>query len=702
MLQRTLLLLSAAPLVIGSAARAEVDDDGLHRLIGPDILVTAPFERDRFAIPTATGVLEGEALTRETRATIGETLARQPGVSATWFGPNASRPILRGLDAERVRVLTDGIGSFDVANTSPDHAVAINPLIVDRVEVIRGPASLLYGSGAIGGVVNVTDRRIPRTIPDELIHIDATGTLGSAARERGIAGHLDVPLGKSGLVAHADGSYLRTDNLRTGGYIFSRALREAAQAAGGEAAEDAMKRGRIDNTDSRSWQAAGGLAWIGAGGSFGFAVSRIESNYGIPNGLELDEHDDDDHDDHHGDDDHGHGHGHGHKDIRLDMQQTRVDARAEVPMAGAFERLRFRFGWADYRHDEIEDDGEIGTSFFSEALEGRIELVQAERGGWRGATGAQFLHRRFEAVGEEAYIPLNLTDQLGLFTLQSFDLGGVVAELGARWEHSDVRSPVIDARRRFDAFSGSAGVSVPLADGLRLAGNLSWTERAPAAEELFADGAHAATRSFEIGDPDLGKERSFGAEGALRGRGSGWRFELSGFFNRFSNFIYLKPTGEEMDELPVFEYRQSGARFWGFEAEGAVTLAQLGETRIEATGLVDFVRADLLGGRGPVPRIPPLRLIGGLEASGGPVGGRVEIEHATRQDRVAEFETDTAAHTLVNAAISWRPFGRDNPTAVIASVNNVFDVEARRHASFLKDVSPLPGRDFRLAARFSF
>lgn len=695
--KRLCLLLSAAPLLmVGMPTRAEVGQDELHRPIGPDILVTAPFARARFAIPTATTVLAGEALARDTRGTLGETLARQPGVSATWFGPNASRPVLRGLDAERVRVLTDGIGSFDVANTSPDHAVAINPLIVDRVEVIRGPASLLYGSAAIGGVVNVTDRRIPRSIPDELIHIDSTGTLGSAARERGLAGHADVPLGRTGLVAHADGSYLKTDNLRTGGYIFSRALRNAAQAEGGEAAEEAGRRGRIDNTDSRSWQAAAGLAWIGAGGSLGFAVSRIESNYGIPNGLEIDGHD------HHHEDDHDHDHGHGHEDIRLDLRQTRLDARAEVPMGGAFERLRLRFGWADYRHDEIEDTGEIGTSFFSKALEGRIELVQAARSGWRGATGAQLLHRRFEAVGEEAYIPLNLTDQVGLFTLQRFDLGAAVAEIGARWEHTDVRSPVVGVGRRFDAVSGSAGVSVPLGEGLRLAGNLAWSERAPAAEELFADGAHAATRSFEIGDPDLRKERSFGAEAALRGRGAGWRFELSGFFNRFSNFIFLQPTGEEADDLPVFEYRQAGARFWGLEAEGAVTLAQLGETRIEATGLVDLVRADLLGGRGPVPRIPPLRLIGGLEATGELFGGRVEVEHVTRADRLAAFETETPAYSLVNASLSWRPFGRDNPTALIASVNNIFDAEARRHASFLKDVAPLPGRDVRLAARFSF
>lgn len=705
---RALALMSVAGLP-ATALAAEVPAEDAHGRLGTDIIVTAPFERERFALPTAVGVLEGEALVRETRGTIGETLARQPGVSATWFGPNASRPILRGLDGERVRVLTDGIGSFDVANTSPDHAVAINPLNAARVEIIRGPASLLYGSSAIGGVVNVTDRRLPREIPDEPVHVDATGILGSAAEERGLAGHIDLPIGDTGLLVHADGSFNQSGNYRTGGYVFSRALRDAAAEEGGEAAEEAEARGRLENTDARTWEVAGGLSWIGAGGSFGFSVARLESNYGIPGTLELGHDDDHDHDhDHDGDHDHDdEEEGHSHEDIRLDMVQTRIDARAEVPMSGAFEKLSFRFGWADYRHDEIEnasmpDGGEIGTSFFSDALEGRVELVQAERDGWRGASGAQFFSRRFEAVGEEAYIPLNNTDQIGLFTLQSFDLGTVRAEVSGRWENTSVRSAPLQVRRQFDAFSASGGLSVGIGEAFRLSGSIAYLERAPAGEELFANGAHAATRTFEIGDPDLEKERSIGIESVLRGRGDGWRVEVSGFFSRFSNFIYLAPTGAEEDGLPVFEYLQAGARYWGLEAEGAVTVADFGPSRIELTGLVDFVRADLLGGRGPVPRIPPLRLIGGVEANGGAFGGRLEVEHVTRQDRIAEFETETPAHTLVNASVAWRPFGAGNPTSIIASVNNLFDTEARRHASFLKDFAPLLGRDFRLAARISF
>jgi iron complex outermembrane receptor protein len=219
---------------------------------------------------------------------------------------------------------------------------------------------------------------------------------------------------------------------------------------------------------------------------------------------------------------------------------------------------------------------------------------------------------------------------------------------------------------------------------------------------LFANGAHAATRTFEIGNPLFEKERSTGGEIVLRGRGEGWRLEVSGFYNRFSNFIFLSPTGGEDAGLPIFEYQQDGARFWGLEAEAAVTVARLGETSIQLTGLADFVHADLLGGRGRVPRIPPLRFIGGIEADNGDISGRLEFEHVTRQSRIAAFENETPAFTMVNASVSWRPFGADNATTVIASANNIFDAEGRRHTSFLKDEAPLLGRDFRLSVRFAY
>lgn len=677
------LLAGATPLLADAAPQ-----DHVHPQEDAEIVVTAAFARDRFALPAAATIVEGENLLRSMRPTIGETLATQPGVSASFFGPNASRPILRGMDAERVRVLTDGIGSFDLSNASADHAVAANPLTTDRIEVLRGPAALLYGSSAIGGVVNLSDRRIPRRVPPEAVHLDLVGTLGSAADERTLAGAADMPLGPDGLVAHIDGSATNTGDYRAGGYIFAADLRRQAAALGGEVAEAVLARGRVENSDARTRDVAGGIAYVAGGNSMGIAVSHLNSNYGIPNMLDL----------HAG----GAG-GHSHDDdVRIDMHQTRVDARTELALTGFFQTLKGRFGWADYRHDEIEGDGAIGTRFFSQGLEGRLELVQARHGGWQGASGVQYMHRRVDVAGEEAILPLNLTDQFGLFSVQSLDLGAIALEGGARFETTAVTAPSHSFARRFHALSLSGGASLKLADGWRLSGSVTRSERAPAAEELLVDGAHPATRSFEIGNPDLGNERSLGFETVLRGRKDGWNVEISAFFNHFPAYIYLAPTGDERNDLPLFVYRQARARYWGLEASGDVRLARAGRTDIMLSGLADFVRADLLDGGGPVPRIPPVRLQAAIEATGGVIGGRLEVEHVVRASRLAIFETPTPAYTMVNLSASWRPFGADQPTVIMASVNNLFDVEARRHSSFLKDFAPLPGRDVRLSAHFSF
>lgn len=690
-------LVIAVPAFADDSAADGNDQSRSHSQPSTEIIVTAPYARDRDMVATAVSVLQGDALQLQQRSTIGETLARQPGVSSSFFGPNASRPILRGLDNERVRVLTDGIGSFDVSNTSVDHAVAINPLLADRIEILRGPAALLYGSGAIGGVVNMRDLRIPREIPEGGPHVDVVAGYSSAAHERNIGASVNAPLG-GGFVAHIDGSFFESDDYRSGGFVFSRDLRDAAAAEGADVAEDSLASGRVDNTAARTWDVAGGLAWIGQNSAnFGLAVSHLANRYGIPNGLEIGE-------------EHDHGdasgaleeEGHGHADISLDMRQTRVDLRGAAPLGGAFQELKLRAGWADYRHDEIENTGEIGTSFFNRSWEARAELVQTGQDGWLGATGLQAFSRNFRAVGEEAYIPANQTRQLGLFTLQEFDLGKLRLEASGRYEHSTVKSAEIGRERRFDAVSLSVGGSVKLGEGWRLALSLARAERAPSAEELFANGAHAATRAFEIGNPEFRIERQLGAEAALRVRGENWRLEISAFLNRFDNFISLNATGEEADGLPVFRYAQTDARFYGFEVEGALKLAQLGPTRIEATGLVDYTSADIPGGGGAVPRIPPLRLIGGVEATGDAIGGRLEVEHATAQRRIAAFETATPAWTMVNASASWKPFGSASHTTLMLQANNIFVVEARRHTSFLKNVAPLLGRDIRVSARISF
>jgi iron complex outermembrane receptor protein len=688
--------LSASLPAMAQAPALDSSPQGYHDQRA-DIVVTAIIPRRQGDILSGTSVVSGEELTRSLRPTIGDTLARQPGVSATSFGPNASRPVLRGFQGERVRILTDGIGSFDVSNTSVDHAVAINPLTADRIEVLRGPAALLYGSSAIGGVVNVIDSRIPRRVPDEPIHIDGIATYGSAAHERTGSGEIEAPIGDK-FVVHFDGSYSRSGDLDTGNYILTPALRAQAAASGDPEIRDlASLRGKLPNSGARTWEVAGGAALITDGGNLGISVAHTDNFYGVPVRYSLD------------------ADGEAEK-VRLHMKQDRADLRAELPVNGGFlESVRLRAGFADYQHQEIEETGEVGTTFYNQSIESRLELVQAKRGGWDGAIGAQFFARNFHVEGEEKFLPRNETEQLGFFTLQSFDLGTTRIELGGRYEHTRVAADADETlfnpayHRSFDALSGSLGVSQELVPGWRVGLNLSRTERAPSAEELFARGNHAGTQAFELGNPDFGLEKSWGIEGTLRGQGDGYTLSLSAYHNWFDGYIYdvrvddgvcMAANGGEPLSFPCYQNLQANARYLGFEAEGTVKLGQIGSYALNLDGVADYVRATIVGS-GPAPRIPPLRLLGGLELQGDRLSVRGEVERSFAQNRITDTETPTDGFTLVNASLSFKPIKGNDRTTITLSANNIFDVEARRAASFLKDYAPLAGRDIRLTARLS-
>ena len=671
-----------------------------------DIIVTGVLPQSERDVLQGTSVLSGEALTRNLRPTIGETLARLPGVSATSFGPSASRPILRGFQGERIRVLTDGIGSFDVSNTSVDHAVIIDPLLAERIEVLRGPSALLFGSSAVGGVVNVVDKRIPRTRPENGYRLDAIANYGSAANERSGEAAADVAVGRY-LVLHADGSYLKSDDLEIGGFALSRQARAAALSQVGrpqdgdepiDFAASANIRGRLPNTAARTWTAGVGASIITDTGHLGVSYSRYDSLYGVPIRYAT-------------------AVGQEQEAPRLDVKQDRFDLRGEVQTGGGFlDRIRIRLGHANYRHFELEEDGSVGTAFYNNGTEGRFELVQATRGGWSGASGVQYLNRLFDVEGDEAFLPRNETNQTGLFTLQQYANGRFRAEGGLRYEWSDLAARTDPAerffvgQRNFRALSGSLGASYEVADGVRIGVNGSRTERAPSAEELFANGAHAGTQAYELGSPDFRLEKSWGGELTLHAHTGTVNFDASAYYNRFSNYISenqvdqavcaaaAAPSGREVD-LPCFQYQQADARYYGVEADLSATLFTLGTTRINGDVLGDYVRATIVD-LGPVPRIPPARVLGGVEAQGDRFTLRAEVEHLFDQDRIARFETPTRDYTIVNASLSLSPFGRDSRTTLLLSANNILDANVRRHASFLKDFAPLAGRDLRATLRF--
>ncbi|MFO1256455.1 MAG: TonB-dependent receptor [Sphingomonadaceae bacterium] len=677
--------------------QAGTEEPEYHHSDTADIVVTGTLRRNRQDALSAVAVVSGEALTGAIRPSIGDTLAHTPGVSASSFGPTASRPVLRGLQGERVRVLSNGIGSIDVSNTSADHAPAVNPVLAQRVEVLRGPQSLQYGSAAIGGVVNVIDKRIPDRVPDEAVHLTALATYASAAEERSGAGSLEVPLG-NGWVGHADGSYLKAGDLRIGGHALTPALRAEALASSLlppdpladpeiDFAANAALAGRLPNTAARTWSAGAGLAYINDGGNIGVAYSHLDTLYGIPLRLATLP-------------------GQGQEAPRLHMKQDRIDARAELNLDGALiDRVSLRYAYGDYGHSELDPSGAVGTTFLNKGMEGRLDVAQANRGGWKGASGFQFMNRNFDVIGAEAFLPRNDTEQVGLYTLQQYTTGPLLLEAGGRFEHSRLTSKPDAAQpqffagsRAFDAWSFALGGAYDFASGWKFGVNLSRVERAPSAEELFANGPHAGTEAFEIGDPGLAKESAWSAEAILRGERDGLTVEASLYRSWFSNFVYDDRSGAVVDGLPVYRVRQADARMWGFEAQASLKFAEHGRWSFYADALADLVQTGILGS-GPAPRIPPLRFMGGLKAKSAHFDAGVEVERVTTQTRTAAFETATPGYTMVNAELSWRPSGNDSPLSVVLSANNLFDVEARRHASFLKDYAPLAGRDIRLTVR---
>lgn len=627
-------------------------------------------------------VLGGDSLVRDVRPTIGETLAKQPGVSTSGSGPNVARPVLRGLSGERLLILTDGIGSLDVSASSSDHAVAIDPLTAESIEVLHGPAALLYGSSAVGGVVNVVDSRIPRREPDGAIGLQAIGGFATAANEVLANAGAAVPLG-SHFVAHADASYTRDDDLRTGGFILAKSLREqAAASADADIRTLADLKGVLPNSDGRTFDAGGALAYIDGDTNVGFSVSRHTARYGVPIRYSLDPAVE-------------------AEEAHIDVHQMRYDGRAEMGLGGLFSEIKVRGAYSDYRHDEIDNDGAIGSSVFSKGGEARADLVQADRGGWGGQSGVQFLDVRQHIEGDEQYLPPVENQTLGLFSVQHLHRGALRLEAGGRFEHSGlstrpsvtIGNPALD--RSFSTFSASLGGSYQVAPGWRIGLNAARSARAPSAGELFADGPHGGNASFELGDPNLSAEKSVGFEATVSHAGSGFNLTATAYGSHFSNFLYQAPTGEVRDDLPVYASREGRANYTGFEVEADADLGEAAGLKWGIEAQADATRVRIRD-FGPGPFIPPLRLKGALSATRGPVAGRVQVEHDFAHDRTAPLELPTAGFTLVNASADWHPFATRPDLTLSLAANNLFDVAARRSTSLLKDYAPLAGRDVRL------
>jgi iron complex outermembrane receptor protein len=612
-------------------------------------------------------VLSDQELQEQTSMTIGDTLSSQPGISATTFGPGASRPVIRGLGGDRIRMLENGIGVGDASSTSPDHAVSTEVLGADRIEVIRGPATLLYGSSAIGGVVNVIDDRIPDRIPTEPV----TGMLelrgATNADERGGAASVTGGLGP--MAWHVGGTKRKTDDYEIPG--FARVDPEPGD-----------EKGVVKNTFVDSDSLTGGLSFVGDAGFLGASYSGFNSDYGNP----------------------------AEEEVHIEMKQRRLDARGEITQPFAFLRgLKARFGSTDYEHTEFEG-AEVGTVFKNESWEARLEAPQRAIGAWEGAFGVQFGSRDFEAIGEEAFVPKTATDSFAVFAVEEFALTNAFRmQVGGRYENQDVSadftdfprpSPIND--RSFNGLSGSLGFVWTVAPNTALALSVSRSIKLPNAEELFANGPHIATNAFEIGDPTLDKEKSWGGDLSFRQTAGRVTGSITIFANRFDGYIFEQLTDDVEDDLQVIRFTQRDAEFTGGELHTDIELLQAHPHHLSLELTADYVRAKLRDTGEPLPRIPPFRVGGAIRYQGEKLWGLVGVRRIAKQERTSEFETETDGFTLLEAAVGYRFFFGGVVNDIILRGTNLTDEEARNHVSFLKDVAPLPGRDVSLSYRLSF
>lgn len=671
----------AIALLLGGAAKAQTL---------PEVTISSSgLQLGASDMTTPVSVLEGDELARRRSATLGETLAGEPGISSSHFGAGASRPIIRGMDGARVKVLSDSAQIHDASTISPDHAVTSEPMLATQIEVLRGPSALVYGAGAVGGAVNVLDGKIPTAIPAKGYEGSAELRANSGAHEA--AGAFALTGGAGNLAVHVEGVARDASDYRVGSGW----------------AQDSKVPGSFNRTDTTSL----GLSWVGERGYLGAAYTRQTARYGLPGHSHSFEgchtHGNQLHCGTHGTDDgHGHeGHDHDHEDEHsavpvVDLRSERLDVRGQLrqPFTG-FSVLRLRAGVTDYAHDEIED-GAVATTFANKAYDARIELQHEPINGFKGLLGLQTSQRKFRADGAEAYIRPTVTRQTGLFVLEEYRINDWRFEAALRHDRqsADVEAggKLSAAQRSHNGTSASLGAVWKFAPGYTLGATLTRASRAPSAEELYARGLHMATSTYENGDAQLRAETSRNIDLSLRKTSGDTTFSASVFRNRIGNYIYGR-TLDELDGLQLLQYSQGDATFTGFEGHIRQRLTrQLGVTLFG-----DSVRARLADG-GVLARIPAQRVGVRLDANWQAWQGQAEWVQVARQSRVAAFETATPGYGMLNVGAAYSAQINGLPWQFYARANNLTDRLAYAHTSFIKQVAPLMGRSIAVGVKVAF
>jgi len=649
------------------------------------VVVTGnPLATEALAQPSA--VLTGDALALRRAGTLGDTLSGLPGVAASGFGPQASRPVIRGLDGDRIRLLDNGGASADASNLSFDHAVAVDPLVVERIEVLRGPAALLYGGNATGGVVNALDNRIPRE-PLSGLGGRADLRLGGAARER--AGAAVLEGGADGLNWHVDAAHRLSEDQRT--------PRFTPVAADGQPLPAARQ---VANSAGDSRAAALGASWADARGYLGLALDGLRNDYGVA--VEP--------------------------DVQIHLQRDRLQLAGERrALGGLIDSVSAQASHTRYQHAEVAASGVVGTTFSSLGSDLRLQANTAPLalagGTLHGVLGAQAEWLDFSALGDEAFVPSTHSRSQALFTLQTLSLpGGASLSAGLRLERAVVQSdgdvagaavPRFGApdQRRFAPRSASLGALLPLAGwgpGWSASATLGSTQRAPAYYELYANGAHVATGAWERGDAQQALERSRHAELGLQWHHDGHSLRAAVFDTRFANYIALDASGVQVPDgaggsLPEYRFTGVPARLQGLEIEGKRRLTR-DPWQLDASASLDWLRGDNRASGQPLPRIAPLRLQAGLDLARGDWRGGVQLQHRARQDRVPANDIATPAATLVDLWAGWqqRLAGADALwTLKLSNLGNAlaYNASAVRTA---RELAPAGARALSAGLRLSF
>lgn len=622
-----------------------------------EIIVTAsPFAKTTENLARPASVLTAENLQQAASASLGETLNGQLGVASASFGPGVGLPIIRGQSDNRVKVMQDSLSTLDASAASPDHATALEPLLAERIEVLRGPAALRYGPGAIGGVVNVLDERIPSQAPSAPITGAAEMRHSSVNNQKAALGKLQGGLGPVAL--YADALTRDNDNLSIPGFA---ALHP----------DENSPHGEVPNTAATADSHTLGGAYIGSQGYIGLSQNHLKHQYGVP--PEGDEW------------------------VNIHLEQTRTDLKGELnqPFSG-FSKAQFRLGHNQYQHVEVEGET-LGTQFKNNAHEGRLELLHLPLAGWQGAVGLQTTQGTFSALGEEAFIPEARKQQLGFFILEETTQGAFTYELGARSDTQHISSTAEPLSLRHNSLNLSSAATWQAHPQHRFSAGVTRAQRAPSLEELLAQGPHPATGSYLQGSRQLGNETSHNVEVGYHWHQGPVEVTLQGFYNRFNDYIYAQNQQYTIDELNAYQYTQANATFHGAEFETLVQLSKGWQWRLMA----DQVNARLNTG-GHLPRIPPMRYSSALGYQGHAFSAQLQWQYLAAQNHPGEGETPTENAQTLNAHADYHFQMQGIHYSLFLKGNNLTNAEVRNATSFLRERTPEAGRNLQLGLRLAF